>query len=440
MSILIKNALIFTNDQENRVIKGDILIEKDKIKKVAKSIEKDNIKTINAEGRLLTPGLVNAHTHLYSAFARGFTPAGYKPTNFREILEKLWWRLDGLLTESDIYYSALTMLIEAVERGVTTVFDHHASYSYIKDSLHIIAKAFKEVGLKGVLCYEVSDRGGNKKTKDAIEENTEFIKLTQKDNQLKGMFGLHASFTLSDNTLSKVSQIVNELKCGIHIHVAEDEIDQQKTIARHTTRIVNRLYRFNLLNNRSIYAHCVHLEEPEVALITESGGFIAYNPESNMNNAVGIPSILNYYKKGANICIGTDGMSSDILISARTGYLIQRHITKEKTSAFSEVLEFLLKTNYILASKYFGDSMCGTIKEDAVADLVIWDYYPPTPITSNTIGGHILFGLLFSPVDTVVVNGKVIYSQSSGFTLLKASKTEIFNKAQERAMALWSKF
>ena len=151
------------------------------------------------------PGMVCAHTHLYSALARGMPAPPRAPLNFTEILELIWWRLDLALDEETIYWSAMAGALDAARAGATCLVDHHASPSHIIGSLNIVREAIEKVGLRGVLCYEVTDRGGEQKRDEGLEENRAFlesIKTSQASGSgslFRGMVGAHASFTLSDH-------------------------------------------------------------------------------------------------------------------------------------------------------------------------------------------------------------------------------------------------
>ena len=208
-TILIKNGIIATLGDKNKVLTGyALLIEDGLIKKLApqKSFRGKYSKVIDATGKLVMPGFINAHMHFYSTFARGLGKAA-PSKSFMEILNNLWWRLDKKLTNADSYYSAVIPLINAIRKGTTTIIDHHASPFAITGSLQAVEKAARETGIRSCLCYEVSDRDGKEKAKEGLDENSAFIAAcaAKGDNMVKGMFGLHASFTISDETLEEAA-------------------------------------------------------------------------------------------------------------------------------------------------------------------------------------------------------------------------------------------
>jgi cytosine/adenosine deaminase-related metal-dependent hydrolase len=205
-SLLITNGHLVTLDEDNRFIEGgSIYIEGKQIVEVgeiaADAYSPD--RTIDARGSLVMPGLINAHHHLYSTFARGFTPPGPAAQNFEEILTKLWWKLDAALDSEDVYYSALLAVMHAARAGCTTIIDHHASPSCRDGSLDQVERAFRDVGLSGCLCYEVSDRN---RDGEGIEENERYLRKCRDadDGQMAAMFGLHALMTLGTKTLARV--------------------------------------------------------------------------------------------------------------------------------------------------------------------------------------------------------------------------------------------
>ncbi|MDD5629987.1 MAG: amidohydrolase family protein, partial [Elusimicrobia bacterium] len=282
-NILIKNGIIVTLGDENKVLTDHaLLIQDGLIKKIApkNSFRGKYAKVIDAEGKVVLPGFINAHMHFYSTMVRGLGKAA-PSKDFQEVLEHLWWRLDKKLTVEDSYYSALLPLIDAVKRGTTTLIDHHASPLAARGSLDRIAQAVKETGLRASLCYELSDRDGAKVAQDGIDENVAWIKrcAKEKDPQLKALFGLHASFTIKDATLEKASAAGRELGAGFHVHTAEAKSDQDYNINNFNMRVVQRLHKFGILGPKTIAAHCVHVDEDEMNLLRDTGTAVAHNPQ-----------------------------------------------------------------------------------------------------------------------------------------------------------------
>jgi putative selenium metabolism protein SsnA len=440
-TILIKNGIIITLGDNPKVLYNhSVLIENGLIKKIAPSKDfKDKYeKEIDASGKVVLPGFINAHMHFYSTLVRGLGKA--KPSNnFVEVLENLWWRLDKVLTPEDNYYSALIMLVNGIRRGTTTFIDHHASPYAITGSLQQIAKAVKETGLRASLCYELSDRDGEAIAEEGLKENYEFIKYTQKNNNdfLKALFGLHASFTISDKTLEKASSMGKELNSGFHIHVAEAESDEEYNVKNFGMRVVERLHKFGILGGKTIAAHCVHVNENEMDLLKDTGANVVHNPQSNLNNAVGIADVVKMANMGILVGLGTDAMTVNMIEEIRVAMWAQHLKQQNPTAGFMEIASTLFFNNAKIANKYWNTTL-GKIEEGAAGDIVLIDYNAPTPLDENTVLGHLIFGISQADTDTTIVNGKILMENRK--LKLDIDEEAIAAKARELTKALWNRF
>lgn len=446
-TLLIKNGYIITLGENNRVLKNhSILCEDGKIKKIGPTKEfiEQYDTVINASGKVVMPGFINAHMHFYSTFARGLGKA--KPSaNFREVLENLWWRLDKRLTLEDCYYSALIPLIDAVKHGTTTIIDHHASPFAARGSLNKIAEAVRKVGLRASLCYELSDRDGESIARDGIDENIDFIKRcnSEKDGdpngppQLKALFGLHASFTITDRTMEKAAEAGKELGAGFHVHTAEAESDQEYNEKNFGMRVVERLHKFGILGPKTIAAHCVHVNAREMDLLKETNTAVVHNPQSNMNNAVGTADIIKMSNKGILVGLGTDAMTVNMLEELRVAMWAQHLLHDNPCAGFMESLSTLVFNNAKIANRYW-DTKLGEIKEGCAADIILMDYYPPTPFDENTFLGHLGFGLSQSFVDTTIAGGKVLMEKKK--LKIDVDEKETARESVKLAKALWERF
>ncbi len=436
-SLLITNATILTFDEPCRVLTGHAVYIKDGvISKITASVDLPKAdKKIDASGKILLPGFINSHTHCYSTFARGLTKTT-PATSFTTVLKNIWWRLDKALTIEDGYYSALIVLLESIRHGTTTLIDHHAGPSAIRGSLNNIARAFRETGLRGCLCYEVSDRDGARATEEGLQENGEFISACKKDNnpQLQALFGLHASFTLSDLTLQSAARLGHDLGVGFHIHVAESAADQEYTLAQYGRRVVERLHDHAILGPSTIAAHCVHVNEKERALLAQTNTAVAHNPQSNMNNAVGIADIVAMNQKGVRVGLGTDAMTTCMLEEMRAALWCQHLLHGNPSIGFSEAAATLLVNNKKIAQSIFGQDL-GVIKEGAPADIILMDYDPATPLHDENWLGHMVFGLSQAPIDTTIVAGQSLMENKK--LLLDLDEKEIHQQARKHAEALW---
>ena len=436
-SLLIKGGNLVTLDEQNRFIEnGKVYVEGTKIVDVG-DFPDDRYapdRTIDAAGNVVMPGLINAHHHLYSTFARGFTPPGATPTNFEQILSRLWWKLDRALDAEDVYYSALLALMDAARAGCTTVIDHHASPSCADGSLDQVERAFRDTGLSGCLCYEVSDRN---REGEGIEENERYIRKCRDsdDGQMSALFGLHALMTLGTGTLERCAEIAADLDTGFHVHAAEDRSDVWLTEGRHGRRVMNRFMDFGIPGPKSIFVHGVHLEPGEMDLLQATDSLLVVNPESNMNNGVGIPPVLEMLERGVNVGMGTDGMSSHVISQARAMYLSQRCVHRDPTLAFVEACQALLETNRMICNRLFSEPR-GALAPGQLADIVIPEYQPFTPLNAATYYGHLLFGLSFARIQTTIARGKVVVDEGR---LPGLDEEAIRARCAERAANIWAR-
>lgn len=440
--MILKNGRVITQDKDRPYIEdGAVVIEGNKIIAVdttenilAKYKEED---IIDVDGKVIMPGFINTHHHIYSAFARGMASSGKPNENFLEILENLWWKIDKKLSLEDLKYSAHTTYIDCIKKGVTTVFDHNASPFAVTGSLDSIADAAKDLGLRTCLCYEVSDRDGEKIAQEGIDENINFIKKynTDEQNMIKGMFGLHASFTLSDETLRKCDEELKGLNAGYHVHVAEGIDDLEQCLEKYGKRVVERLRDMNILGDKTIAVHCIHVTDDELNILRDTNTMVVHNPESNMGNAVGCQPFLELHQKGITIGLGTDGYTSDMTESMKVANIIHKHVKQNPSVAWGEVPVSMFENNRKIAQKYFSGDL-GILRAGALADVIVVDYDPLTPMNENNINSHILFGFTGKDVVTTIIDGKVIMQDRK---LVGINEKEIFKTSREVAKKLWDR-
>jgi putative selenium metabolism protein SsnA len=405
---------------------------------------------IEAGGRLVMPGLVNAHTHLYSALARGMMAEIEPSGSFTEILEHLWWKLDRALTEEDVRLSAHAGAIDLVRNGTTTIIDHHASQANITGSLSAVAEPLLETGIRANVCFEVSDRDGEGAREAGLAENARFAEWVASDAGrdtatrksagasgplLGASVGLHASFTLNDDTLRRAGEMASSLGTGCHIHVAEDRADVEDSLSRSGRRVVRRLESFGILGPRSLAAHCIHVDADEVSVLRETGTSVVHNPQSNMNNAVGRSDVPGMLEAGVTVGLGTDGFTASMFDEAKVANLIHRHAAGDPRVGHDVASRLCLGSNPDIASRLFGDRI-GRIEPGALADIIILNYDPPTPLQTGNFAGHMIFGLTGWMVETVIVGGRVVMRDRE---ILTVDEHTILAKARERARGLWAR-
>ena len=442
-ALLITHGQVYTLGQHNELIPdGAVFIRGDTIADVGTTSDLaaryPDAERLDAGGKIVLPASICGHTHFYGAFARGMAIPGTPATNFVEILQKLWWKLDLALLWDDIRYSALICLVDAIRHGCTTLIDHHASPNVIDGSLDIIADAVKETGLRASLCYEVTDRNGMDGARVGIAENVRFLKRCRKarDPQLAASFGLHAAITLSDETLEASRDAAEGLDTGFHIHVAEGIADQEESLRKYNLRVVERLRNFGILGARTLAIHCVHLDAFEKDMLRETGTWVTHQPRSNMNNAVGLPDVAGMLKRGIPVALGNDGFSNNMFEEMKTCYLAHKHNSGDPQAMPGDVVWRMAYDNNAALSKLFFPKPVGELSAGAFADIVFLDYAPPTPMSTGNLPWHVLFGVDGAHVTHTIASGKVLMKDRHLTTLDEAA---IMAKARELAVGVWKR-
>ena len=442
--MLITNAIVVTGETPNRVLPGhSLLLSGSHILEIGPSAKLDRAhpkaRKLDANGQLVLPGGICAHTHFYGTFARGLAVPPPAPRDFPEILEMLWWRLDRSLSEEDVRVSALVCLADAIRHGTTTVFDHHASPACVDGCLDVIADAVEQAGVRAVLCYEVSDRDGPGSADAGIKENVRFLKRLRSNpsTRLAAMFGLHASLTLSGATLQacRAAWPADE---GFHIHVAEHEQDEYDSLQKSNMRVVERLQNHEILGEKTIAAHCVHVDAAEIATLKDTRTWVAHQPRSNMNNAVGTAPVESMLRAGVRVCLGNDGFSNAMWDEWKAAYLLHKAVTRDpRRMDGGLVMQMALANNAALASTFFQEAPVGQVVRGAMADLMLVDYHSPTPVTADNFAWHVVFGLQPSMVTTTIAAGRVLMKDRKLTTLDEA---RIAARARELAPRVWRRF
>ena len=412
--LLIGNGKVLTRDRDKPYFAdGAVAIEGEEILAVGDGRELRSrypeAEWLDAQGGVIMPGLINAHTHIYSGLARGLAIEGNNPRNFLEILEGTWWNIDRHLTLDGTRASAYATILDCIRDGVTTIFDHHASFCQIPGSLFTIRDAAKELGIRACLCYEVSERDGEAKCEESIRENAEFARWAkhEDDDMIRAMFGGHALFTISDRTFEKMVE-ANDGMTGFHIHVAEGMNDVYDSLRNYGCRPVNRLLYNGILGEKTLLGHCIHISPAEMEILRETGTMAVNNPESNMGNAVGCAPVLQMLRKGITVGLGTDAYTHDMLESLKVFLIIQRHNAALPNVGWGEAMTMLFENNARIAAKYFRKPL-GVLRPGAAADVVVMDYPAFTPFSEENADGHILFGMMGKNCRTTVINGRVLY-------------------------------
>lgn len=442
MSLLITNATVVSLTDDGILSNHAIYIENGVIQAVGPTAHLRTLyptaEVLDADASLLMPGNICSHTHFYGAYARGMAIPGPAPKDFPEILQRLWWPLDKALDRDTVRMSALVCLVDAIKHGTTFLVDHHASPNAIDGSLDVIADAVEQAGVRAVLCYEVTDRDGPKKTEAGIAENVRFLKDSHRRPLVNATFGLHASLTLSDETLQECVDAAQGLNTGFHVHVAEHEADEYDSLAKSGKRVVHRLHDAGILGEKSLVAHVVHCDAWELATLRDTGTWVTHQPRSNMNNAVGAAAVDDMLAGDMKLCLGNDGFSNNMWAEWKAAYLLQKIAHRDpRRGAGDGIARMAFKNNARLAQNYNPGLIFGKIAAGAVADVVLVDYNPYTPLTAGNLPWHILFGFEASMVKTTIVNGRILMKDRQ---LLTLDERAIAAEALAYAPALWERY
>ena len=443
--MLITNGRVVTFGEANEIIEdGAVRIEGGRITAVGPAPQlvaaypQDS--TMDAGGQLIMPGNICGHTHFYGAFARGMAIPGEPARDFPEILDKLWWRLDRALLAEDVKYSALVCLVDAIKHGTTTLIDHHASPSALEGSLDQIAEAVTESGQRASLCYEVTDRNGMDEAEAGIAENVRFLRAVQEaDNPLlAASFGLHASLTLSAETLEHCVAASEGLDTGFHIHAAEGLSDQEDSLRKSGKRVVERLHDAGILGPKSILVHCVHVDAWEMEILRDTGTWVTHQPRSNMNNAVGVAPVETMLRGGVKVGMGNDGFSNNMWAEWKAAYLVHKvwHGDPRRAGGY-DIVKMAVANNAELAGVFWPEAPLGEIAPGACADLILVDYHPFTELTAGNLPWHILFGFEASAVTATMVSGKWLMRDRK---LLTLDEEAIAAKARELSASVWQRY
>lgn len=358
---------------------------------------------------MTSPGFVNAHTHIYSGLAPFDMPApGQPPANFVQILERVWWRLDRALDARSLRAAARWYVADALLHGTTTLVDHHESPNFIEGSLDVIADACEALGMRAVLCYGATERnGGRAEAERGLAECRRFIEDNER-HHVRGRVGLHASFTVSHETLENAADLCASLEVACHVHVAEDLADVEDALRRGARGPLARMFATGALPPGSILAHGVHLDASEVRDADANHLWFVQNPRSNEANRVGYPVAL---AESGHVALGTDGFPSDMRAERAA---LARLASKHEPHTSVATLDRRLEAGRALVAVEFGDL-------ELASDVVEWSQTPPGAVPEvlrAVVAGR-----------TVVRDGRLVHGDLD----------EIRAEAREAARALWAR-
>ena len=444
--MLITDATVVTFRRPNEILDGHgLLIADGRIAAIGPSAELEerhhDAPRLDARGQYVMPGNICAHGHFYSAFAVGMSVPGDPAITLPTILDRLWWPYDRALGADEVRLAVEVGMVDAIKNGTTTYIDHHSSPNCIDGVLDLIASVVTDAGLRAVLCFEVTDRDGPERATAGIAENARFVDRCSGGpiggGRIAASFGIHAPMTVSDATLAACRESV-PAGAGFHVHVGEHEYDQHRSLAISGTRSVERLHSHDMLGERSIMAHAIHLDAREIMLLAETGTASSHQPRNNMNVGDGIAAVESQMRAGVRVCLGNDGLAPTMWREAEAAYLLQKIAHRDaRRLPPDQLLEMAVYNNAALASLYFPDTPVGTIAEGAAADLILVDYQPATPMTPANIGGHLVFAMNESMITTTIVAGEVLMLDHE---LLTVDEQEVKARSREAAPAFWERY
>lgn len=388
------------------------------------------------DGRLVMPGIVCAHNHFYSGLARGIMARIGPCPDFVSTLRNLWWRLDRALDEESLYISGLVCSLEAIKSGCTAVIDHHASPNCVAGSLSTLRRGFLQAGLRGITCYETTHRnGGQAELQAGIDENVAFARLVDAAKAsgdepylVEAMIGAHAPFTIPPEGMEMLQHAVQSTRRGLHIHVAEDRYDVSHGHALYGQDLIERLASHRLIDRKTLVAHGLYLSDADIGILNTSDAFLVHNPRSNMNNHVGYNGKLASCR---NVALGTDGIGADMFEELKFAFF--KHRDAGGPLWPDRFTRFLWNGNRLL-ERHFG-ARFGRLEPGCQADLTICRYDCPTPLTPQNIGGHLAFGIGSNAVESVMVDGRMVYENRS----FPFDVAPIYAAARKTAVALWKR-
>lgn len=438
---LIGNGILLTLDPECPVIQdGAAAVEGGKIVEVGafKALRRKyaHAETLDASGCVIMPGLINLHTHFYSRLLAGSPMGCAEPETLRDVLAGRSWRLDKAMGLIDCANGAYISLAECIRNGVTTVFDHHASYGCISGSLNAIAGAVQTAGVRACLAFETSERCGYGPCSEAIKENGDFIDYcaVYGSDSLKAMFGLHAPFTLSNIDLEACVE-KNGGRVGFHTHVSEGLEDMYYSRQTYGRSPLERLRDTGVLDERTVLAHCVHATRRELELIARSGAAVVNLPQSNMSNAAGFAPVPEMLSMGIPVCLGTDGFTPDMLESARAYVTARRQATGKPGSGLDEAARMLFRNNRAVATRCFGTEL-GILKAGAAADIVITDFKPHTRFDADTAEASVIMGMSGRSCRTVLIGGKPVMLDGR---IVSMNEDAVVERVRRSSDKLWER-
>ncbi len=434
---LIRNAVIVTVDDSNTVYdRGYVYVEDGKITDVGEGDTKDDADMVlDLPGRIVMPGIVVAHTHLYGILLRGAALRIAPPTDFAQVLQRIWWPVDEALTVDDAYASALSAGAEMLLSGCTTFADTYSGPNAIEGCLEAIARATDELGMRGIIAFEVTERHSPEEAERGLDETQHAARTLSSDDKISLMVSVHASFTVSDGLITKAVRRARTLDLPLTIHTSEGLVDLYHNLEKYGERTIERLDRLGAVTSSTVLAHCVHVNDTELDIVAERGASVAHNPMSNMLNAVGVAPVPKMLNRGITVGLGNDGWIFDPFENMRCALTVHR-LAAGDPSVVDE--NTVLRMATVEAARCYGlEGRVGSIRVSNDADVIVIDGRGlPTPVTSRSVIGHIVHSVRGSDVEHVLVGGELVVRDHA---LVRVDRSRVSEISRRAARALWDR-
>lgn len=422
MSILIKNISYLDIEKEKIIDNADIFIEENKIKRIGENLKIDADQVLDGENKLLTPGFVNAHTHLGMSYFRNYAD----DLALMDWLKNEIWPIEAKLNAEDIYWSSMLSIIENIKSGVTTFCDMYYEMDRVGD-------AAIELGIRGVLTRGMTDVDGKGEEKlqefDALYNNYH----NRSDGRIRVVPAPHAIYTCSTEFLKEISENAKKLYDNIiHIHLSETLTEVENSKKEYGMTPIEYVNSLGLLDSQIIAAHCVHITDEEIELVKNKKFYPVYNPSSNLKLASGFTPVDKMLKNNIKLAMGTDGDSSnnnqDFVEEMHIGGIVNKAVTmNEKAVPAIEIL----KMATVHGAEALGFEKLGLIKEDYMADLTIFDLESNSFTPRNNLISALVYSANSSDVESVICDGKFIMRDRKLVNVDEKKVREIVNKRWE---------
>ena len=442
VDLLIRNGVLVTMDGQRRILENHaIAIEQGKVLEIGKTADlqkkHSTAEVLDASCRIVMPGIVCSHSHLYGMLLRGASLKMTPPSDFTQILQRVWWPVDEAMSFEDAYASALVASVEFAKSGVTTFADTYSGPNSITGVLDHIARAVEEVGIRGFVAFEATERHSKDEGAKGVQENVRFAEKTHSkpESKARPLFSIHASFTVSDDLIRRVKALAVKYRVPITIHASEGLGDLHHNLENYGKRTVERLRDVGLLGPDVVLAHCVNLDENEIDTIAQTKTGVAHNPMSNMLNAVGVAPILRMLEKKINVGLGNDGYIFDMFENMRSAYLLHRVYHKNPNAIDPYTILEMATVN---GAKLYGmEKELGSIEAGKRADIIIIKpSVLPTPLNASSAVGHLVNTVDGDDVETVLVDGKPVVKNKQ---LLTFDEEKAQSISQNAAAKLWER-